>query len=93
MIAKQEFPGIDKQSELFRDTIGNPGPMLQALNSYVHFGAIYGRSLVGLPLPSVLKNSKNAKWNDDLNKRLQEIAWDAVSHCAYGGVKVPADTK
>ncbi len=90
-VAKNEFPGVDKQSQLFRDPIGHPGPILQALNAYVHFATIYARSPVGLPLPSVLKNgkAKNPKIDDDLNKRLQEIAWDAVTHYSYSGVKAP----
>ncbi|MGO8766117.1 MAG: hypothetical protein ACLQSR_13400 [Limisphaerales bacterium] len=31
-VAKNEFPGVEKQSQLFRDPIGHPGPVLQALN-------------------------------------------------------------
>jgi hypothetical protein len=89
-VAKNEFPGVEKQSQLFRDPIGHPGPVLQALNSYVHFATIYGVSPVGLPLPTILKNANNPKWDDDFNKRLQEIAWDAVIHYSYSGVKVPA---
>jgi len=45
---------------------------------------------VGLPLPTILKNDNNPKWDDDFNKRLQEVAWDAVIQCSYSGVKVPA---
>src|SRR5262249_23559299 len=94
-VAKNEFPGVDKQSQLFRDPIGHPGPILQALNAYVHFGTIYGRSPVGLPLPTVLKNEKarNPKIDDGFNRRLQEIAWDTVSHYSYSGVNAPNATK
>ncbi len=94
-VAKNEFPGVDKQSQLFRDPIGHPGPILQALNAYVHFATIYGRSPVGLPLPTVLKKeeARNPKIDDDFNKRLQEIAWDAVSHYSYSGVKSPDAAK
>ncbi len=46
-VAKNEFRGVDKQSQLFRDPIGHPGPVLQALNSYVHFATIYGVSSGG----------------------------------------------
>lgn len=70
--------------------VKHPGLVLQALNSYVHFATIYGVSPVGLPLPTILKNDHNPKWDDDFNKRLQEIAWDAVIHYSYSGVKVPA---
>ncbi len=89
-IAQNEFPGLDKQSQLFRDTIGHPGPVLQALNAYVHFATIYGRSPEGLPIPSVLKRANNPKWDADFNKRLQELAWDTVTHYSYSGVKAPA---
>ena len=92
-IVKNEFPGLDRQSQLFVDTIGHPAAPLVTLNSYVHFATIYGRSPVGLPIPSVLKNANNPKWDADFNKRMQELAWDTVVHYPLSGVKAPAATK
>src|SRR5205814_765815 len=92
MIAKKEFKGLDKQSQIFADTIGHPAPPLIALNVYVHFATVYGKSPVGLPKPSVLANAKNLPdFNDESSKALQEIAWKVVQdYSKYDGVKVDA---
>ena len=58
-------------------------PPLAALVAYCHFGVIYQRSPVGLPLPAVLGKMGNA----DLNRLLQELAWDAVKSHPLSGVK------
>jgi hypothetical protein len=87
VIAK-EFPGLEKQSEIFADAIGHPKPPTVALSAYVHFAVIYGRSPVGLPMPAVLKKANNPKWDEAFNKRLQEIAWDTVQRYPYSGVGV-----
>jgi len=81
-----KVPGIEKQSELFTDKLGHPQPPLQALVAYVHFAIIYRRTPVGLPLPAILK-SGNPKWrNDGLNRLLQKIAWDVVTHHPLSGM-------
>jgi hypothetical protein len=90
LIIKKEFPGLDKQSDLFADQIGHPKPPLWVLNSYIHFACIYGKSPVGLPIPAVLTNAKNAKFDEDFNKRLQELAWKTVINYPLSGVKAPA---
>ena len=81
-----QMPGIAKQSELFTDKLGHPQPPLQALVAYVHFAVLYRRTPVGLPLPAILKNAKRPQWNDQLNRVLQELAWDAVIHHPLSGV-------
>jgi hypothetical protein len=86
-IVRGEFPGLEKQSQLFLDQIGHPTPPLVALNTYLHFATIYGRSPVGLPIPTVLKRENNPKFDEDFNRRLQELAWKTVTEYAPSGVK------
>ena len=88
-IIRKEFPGLDKQSDLFLDQIGHPKPALVALNAYIHFATIYGRSPVGLPMPTILKKANNPKWDDNFNKALQELAWKTVINYPLSGVKAP----
>jgi hypothetical protein len=79
--------GLKSQEELFADPIGHARPPLAALVAYTHYAVIYRRSPVGLPMPGVLKNAKNAAWDDNLNRQLQEIAWEAVTSHPLSGVK------
>ncbi|MBN2685368.1 MAG: hypothetical protein JXR40_08825 [Pontiellaceae bacterium] len=88
-IIRGEFPGLTKQSQLFLDQIGHPTPPLVALNAYLHFATIYGRSPVGLPMPSILKNADHPEWNEEMNKALQELAWKTVINYPLSGVKAP----
>jgi hypothetical protein len=80
--------GLKKQSELFTDAWGHPSPPLQLLSAYGHFSVIYGRSPVGLPLPSVLASNPN--WGVALNRMLQQLAWDAVTRHPLSGVSSTA---
>ena len=86
-IHNKEMPGLTSQAELFRDAIGHPAAPLEALNTYLHFAVIYGKSPVGLPMPSLLKNAKKEAWDNKFNQTLQEIAWETVTHYSYSGVK------
>jgi hypothetical protein len=54
---------------------------------YLHFATFYGRSPIGLPIPSILKPANNPKFDEDFNKRLQELAWKTVTDDAPSGVK------
>jgi len=74
-------PGIKKQSDLFSDAWGHPRSAVQLLSGYCHYAVIYRRSPVGLPL---IKCS--AVKDEALNRLLQEIAWDAVTHHPLTGV-------
>ncbi len=80
-----EIPGISKQSDLFADGIGHPTPPLKALVSYCNFSVIYRRSPIGLPMPDVLAKANNPKWDEALNRSLQEIAWNAVTSNPLSG--------
>jgi len=81
-----EVPAFAKQSDLFKDAIGHPQPPLEALVSYCNFAVVYRRSPVGLPIPDCMAHANNPKWNDELNRLLQQIAWDAVMHNPLTGV-------
>lgn len=77
-IARQEWPGLTRQGELFVDAVHPSAPM-EALNTYLHFAVLYGKSPVGLPMPAMLKNAKREAWNDRFNRSLQELAWETVT--------------
>ena len=87
MVYNKDIPGLTKQAELFLDNIGHPTAPVQAMNAYLHFAVIYGRSPVGLPIPTVLKNSGRPEWNtEEFNRTLQEIAWNTVTGYPPSGV-------
>lgn len=83
-IAEGNAPGLPKQTDLFRDNLGHPKPPLAALVTYCHFANIYERSPVGLPVPAELKDIPQA---GELNRLLQELAWNAVTQYPMSGVK------
>ena len=57
-----------------------------------HFAVIYRRSPVGLPLPPDLAKVGSLNENDKLNRLLQELAWDAVTHHELSGTRLRAST-
>ena len=75
-------PGLKEQNDLFSDPIGHAKAPLQALSGYCYYALIYEKSPVGLPAPGVL-----GKASPELNRLLQEIAWDAVTSHPLSGVK------
>jgi hypothetical protein len=79
---------LKAQWDLFRDNWGHPQPPLQVLDAYCHFAVIYRRTPVGLPIPPELAKTKDLSPEDaeKLNRLLQELAWDAVSHHPLTGV-------
>ncbi|MBN8626825.1 MAG: hypothetical protein J0M17_15190 [Planctomycetes bacterium] len=83
MIVAGKFPGITKQSELFRDPIGHGLGPIMALAAYCNYAAIYKASPEGLTMtiPDV---------TPEQHKILQQIAWETVSGYAYSGVKTGA---
>ena len=87
-----EAPGLKAQWDLFRDSWGHAQPPLQVLSGYCHFAVIYRRNPVGLPVPAELANLKNVSDDDKakLNRLLQELAWNAVTHCSMSGVTAEA---
>ena len=91
MIYNKEMPGMTDQGEMFRDFIGHPTEPVIALNAYLHFAVMYGVSPVGLPIPSVLKNSRKPEYKEEkFNRTLQELAWKTVINYPPSGVKAPA---
>ncbi len=93
LIHDKKIPGLDRQAELFRDAISHPAPPLEALNAYVHYAVIYRASPVGLPAPGLLKAAKKKAWDDTFNRRLQELAWEAVTAYPHSGVTPPEKGK
>jgi hypothetical protein len=89
-IAKKEWPGLTRQGELFVDAVHPSAPM-EALNTYLHFAVLYGKSPVGLPMPAMLKNAGREAWNEPFNRSLQELAWDTVT--SFPESLVPAAKK
>lgn len=92
-IYNKDIPGLGSQAELFRDAMSHPAPPLEALNTYLHYAVIYGKSPVGLPLPGLLKNAKKEAWDDKFNRTLQEIAWETVTNYPPSGVGAEKDKK
>ena len=84
-----QAPGLKTQEDLFTDALGHARPPLQALVAYCHFAVIYHRSPVGQPMPAVLKKANNPE-GEKLNRLLQELAWDAVTHHPLSGVRAEA---
>jgi hypothetical protein len=76
---------------VFRDPIGHPTPPVVALNAYLHFATLYKCSPIGLPMPNNLKNDNRPQRDEKMNRKLQELAWDLVTHYAPSGVT--AETK
>ena len=81
-----QVPGLKKQSDLFVDAWGHPAVPLKVLSAYCHFAVIYRRRPVGLPIPSLLAAANNPGWDHQLNRLLQELAWEAVTHHPLSGV-------
>ena len=83
-----EAPGLKSQEDIFTDPLGHPKPALQALIAYAHYAVIYRKSPVGLPVPQVLVNLKLPEADANrLNRLLQQIAWDVVTHHPLSGVQ------
>ena len=63
-----------------------PAPPLEALNTYLHYAVIYGKSPVGLPMPGLLKKAGKEAWDEKFNRTLQEIAWETVTRYPCTGL-------
>lgn len=85
-------PGLKEQSDLFTDAIGHGKAPLLTLVVYCHYAAIYHRSPVGLPMPTLLARAKISD-GDKLNRLLQELAWKAVTAHPLSGVKTGEATQ
>jgi hypothetical protein len=79
LVADGKYPGVAKQSELFRDPIGHGTGHVQALASYCNFAAIYRMNPAGLGM--------NVEGIDQPQHAiLQKIAWEIVSTDPYAGI-------
>lgn len=83
LVAEGRFPGVSKQSGLFRDPVGHGLGPVRALTAYCNFSVVYGVSPVGLNLdtPDV---------TDEQHRILQELAWETVSSYPHAGLGDPA---
>lgn len=79
LVAEGKYPGVTKQSELFRDPIGHGTAHVQALASYCNFAAIYRMSPVGLAMAIEGVDAPQ-------HTILQKIAWETVSTYPYAGI-------
>ncbi len=85
-IAAGAAPGLAKQSDLFADPIGHARPPLAVLVAYCYDAQIYGNP-IGLPVPPTLKEAVDGDAAVQLNRLLQQIAWDTVREHPLSGVK------
>jgi hypothetical protein len=83
LVVEGKYPGVSKQSELFRDPIGHGGPHVQWLVSYCNFAAIYRASPEGLQLAAGGLDAAQ-------HSILQRLAWQTVSAYPYAGVGTSA---
>ena len=74
-----QAPGLKVQEDLFSDELGHGKPSLMALVAYCNYAVMYRRSPVDLPVPEILKQAKLGDQAEDLNRLLQELAWEATS--------------
>ena len=79
MVVAGKFPGVKRQSELFRDRIGHGLAHVQALASYCNFAAIYGVS------PQRLKVRFRGV-SEAQHAILQKLAWETVSGYSHAGI-------
>ena len=76
------YPGLTKQSEIWRDTMPHSNPHSWTLSAYCEFAARYRMSPVGLKLTG--ESFKGL--TDEQHAVLQRIAWDVVSQYPYAGI-------
>lgn len=79
MVVDGKYPGVTKQSELFKDML-HAKEHVNLLISYCNFAAIYQKSPVGLKL-----DVKNI--TDEHHAILQKLAWETVSQYPHAGLK------
>jgi len=79
MVVDGKYPGVTKQSELFKDAL-HAKEHVNLLTAYCNFAAIYQKSPVGLKLE--MKNI-----TDEHHAILQKIAWETVSKYPHSGVQ------
>lgn len=86
-VAAGKVPGIATQTSLFSDAFGHGKAPIGVMNAYCHYAVIYGRNPAGLPVPDVLTKAGFGDDTAEINRCLQECAWEAVTNEALSGVK------
>lgn len=83
LVAAGKVPGITKQSDLFKDTIGHGNAAIEALAAYCNFACLYRINPIGLKdtAPELDKISP------ELKPLLQSLAWEAVTAHPLSGVR------
>lgn len=84
-ILARQAPPLKVQWSLFTDDWGHPTPPLKVLAAYCHFAVIYRRSPVGLSMPQEFEQNQQYA-NANLNRLLQQLAWDAATQNPLTGV-------
>jgi len=88
LIVAGKFPGVKRQSEIFRDTMphqGGQGVLGAWLQAYCHFSAIYR---IPPPAPAPLPEGADQAKKDAFAQHeiLRQIAWETVSKYPYAGI-------
>jgi len=86
-VAAGKVPGIATQASLFSDAFGHGKAPIGVMNAYCHYAVIYNRSPVGLPVPEALAKASLGDDTKEINRVLQECAWEAVTGEELSGVK------
>ena len=81
-VIQGHVPGVEKQSELFRDGIGHPTAPTAHLVTYVWFAAMYRESPLGLQSLVDPQDPSSA----EREMLLQKLAWNAVVSEPMSGV-------
>ena len=78
-----KVPGVTDVQSLFSDKALHPSPILKNLISYCWFAAVYHESPVGL-------KALDGQVPANVDRVLQQIAWDTVTAEPMGGASPPA---
>ncbi|MGD8280945.1 MAG: hypothetical protein PVF90_08550 [Gemmatimonadota bacterium] len=81
-VLRGRIPGIEKQSELFRDPIGHPTTPVANLVTYVWFTVMYRQPASGL----TALVDPNDPTSAERERLLQQIAWEAAANEPMSGI-------
>ena len=84
-VQRGRIPGVDRQSELFRDAMGHPAEPVVNLVSYVWFTVMYRQPASGL---TALVNPDDPT-SAERERLLQQIAWEVAAAEQMSGVTAP----
>jgi len=84
-VLRGRIPGIEKQSELFRDGMGHPNTAIVNLVTYVWFTVMYRQPASGL---TALVDPADAT-SAERERLLQQIAWEVAAGEPMSGLTTP----